>query len=70
MIVALAVAVVPIPTPITGGELTLIVAFAYPLPAFVISNDDTVPLDDIIAVTDAPTSVSYTHLTLPTSVPV
>ena len=55
---AVAVAVVPIPTPITGGALTLIVAFAYPLPAFVISNDDTVPLEDIIAVADAPTLIS------------
>ena len=58
VIVALAVAVVPIPTPITGGALTLTVALAYPLPAFVISNDDTVPLEDIIAVADAPTLIS------------
>ena len=34
------------------------VALAYPLPAFVISNDDTVPLEDIIAVADAPTLIS------------
>ena len=33
-------------------------ALAYPLPAFVISNDDTVPLEDIIAVADAPTLIS------------
>ena len=55
---ALAVAVVPIPTPITGGALTLTVALAYPLPAFVISNDDTDPLEEIIAVADAPTFIS------------
>ena len=60
--VALAVAVVPIPTPITGGALTLTVALAYPLPAFVISNDVIVPADETIAVA----AVSYTHLTLPT----
>ena len=58
VIVALAVAVVPIPTPIIGGALTLTVALAYPLPTFVISNDDTVPLEEIIAVADAPTLIS------------
>ena len=55
VIVAVAVAVVPTPTPIIGGALILIVALAYPLPAFVISNDVIVPA-----------AVSYTHLTLPT----
>ena len=58
VIVAVAVAVEPIPTPIMGGALTLTVAFTYPLPAFVISNDDIVPLEDMIAVADAPTLIS------------
>ena len=51
--VAVAVAAVPTPTPIEGGELILIVADPlYPEPPFVISNEDI--------------AVSYTHLTLPT----
>ena len=58
VIVAVAVAVVPTPTPITGGALILTSALEYPLPAFVISNDDTVPLEEIIAVADAPTFIS------------
>ena len=58
VIVAVAVAVVPTPTPIIGGALILIVALAYPLPAFVISNDVIVPADDTIAVADAPTLIS------------
>ena len=55
---ALAVAVVPIPTPIAGGALTLTDALPYPLPAFVISNCVIVPSDDTIAVADAPTLIS------------
>ena len=58
VIVAVAVAVVPTPTPIAGGALILIVALAYPLPAFVISNDVIVPADYTIAVADAPTLIS------------
>ena len=57
VIVAVAVAVVPTPTPIAGGALILIVALAYPLPAFVIFNDVIFPSDDTIAVADAPTLI-------------
>ena len=57
--VALAIAVVPIPTPIEGGELILIVADPlYPEPPFVMSNEDIVPAADTIAVTAAPTLIS------------
>ena len=58
VIVAVEVAVVQIPTPITGGAVTLTVALAYPLPAFVISNDLIDPEDETIAVADAPTLIS------------
>ena len=34
-------------------------AMVYPTPGFVISNDDTVPATETIAVADAPTKLSW-----------
>ena len=59
VIVAVASAVVPIPTPIDGGALIFIdTEPLYPEPALVISIDDIVPAAETRAVAAAPTFIS------------
>ena len=67
MTVPRAVVVVPIPTPFVLPKLTS--AFEYPTPPVDIATEEIVPAMETIAVPAAETlsSVSYTHLTLPTT---